>query len=176
MANPQVMILMGSDSDLSTLAECCKELERFGIGFEIHVSSAHRTPAKTEKLVKEAEGRGIKVLVCAAGGAAHLAGVAAAQTTLPVLAVPILMNTLGGADSLYSMVQMPQGIPVGTFAIGKAGAGNAGIFAAQILALSDKAVAEKLKAFKEDMASKVEKKDAELQSKGYAKYIEDHKG
>ena len=173
--NPLVMILMGSDSDLGTMSECCKELERFGIPFEIHVSSAHRTPAKTEKLVKEAEGRGIKVLVCAAGGAAHLAGVAAALTSLPVLAVPILATALAGADSLYSMVQMPQGIPVGTFAIGKAGAGNAGIFAAEIIGLSDSAVAAKLKGFKKEMAEKVEKKDAELQSKGYKKYLEDQK-
>jgi 5-(carboxyamino)imidazole ribonucleotide mutase len=172
----QVLILMGSDSDLGIMAECCKELERFGIGFEIHVSSAHRSPAKTEALVKGAEGRGIKALICAAGGAAHLAGVAAAQTTLPVLAVPIPMSALAGADSLYSMVQMPQGIPVGTFAIGKPGAGNAGIFAAQIIALSDGGVAAKLKAFKKEMAEKVEKKDAELQSKGYKKYVEDQKG
>ena len=172
----RVLILMGSDSDLATMAECCKELERFGFAFEIHVSSAHRTPAKTEKLVKEAEGRGIQVVVCAAGGAAHLAGVAAALTTLPVLAVPILTTALAGADSLYSMVQMPQGIPVGTFAIGKAGAGNAGIFAAEIIGLGDKAVAEKLKAFKKEMADKVEKKDAELQAKGVKKYLEDQKG
>src|ERR1051325_4558053 len=116
MANPQVLILMGSDSDLPVMGEACKELERFGVGFEIHVSSAHRTPEKTEKLVKGAEARGVKVLICAAGGAAHLAGVAAAQTTLPVLAVPIAMSALGGADSLYSMVQMPQGIPVGCLA------------------------------------------------------------
>lgn len=176
MANPQVLILMGSDSDLPTMAEACKELERFGVAFEIHVSSAHRTPEKTEKLVKEAEGRGIKVLICAAGGAAHLAGVAAAQCTLPVLAVPILSPALAGADSLYSMVQMPQGIPVGCLAIGKGGAANAGILAAEILALSDGGIKDKLKAFKKDMAEKVEKKDLDLQSKGYKAYVEGMKG
>lgn len=172
MANPQVLILMGSDSDLPVMAETCRELERFGVGFEVHVSSAHRTPEKTEKLVKEAEGRGIKVLICAAGGAAHLAGVAAAATTLPVLAVPIPTASLAGADSLYSMVQMPQGIPVGCLALGKGGAGNAGILAAQILALGDPALSAKLKAFKKEMADKVEKKDAELQAKGYKAYVE----
>jgi 5-(carboxyamino)imidazole ribonucleotide mutase len=172
MANPQVMILMGSDSDLPVMAETCKELERFGVAFEIHVSSAHRTPQKTEKLVQGAEGRGIKVLVCAAGGAAHLAGVAAAMTTLPVLAVPIPSASLGSADSLYSMVQMPQGIPVGCLAIGKGGAGNAGILAVQILALGDPALAARLKEFKKELAEKVEKKDAELQAKGYKAYVE----
>ncbi len=172
MANPQVLILMGSDSDLGTMSEACKELERFGVPCEIHVSSAHRSPEKTKKLVEEAEGRGVKVLICAAGGAAHLAGVAAAHTILPVLGVPIQTVPLAGADSLYSTVQMPQGIPVGTLAIGKAGAGNAGILAAQIIALSDKDVAAKLKAFKKDLADKVENKDAELQAKGYKAYLE----
>ncbi len=171
----QVMILMGSDSDLGVMAETCKELERFGIGFEIHVSSAHRTPEKTEKLVKGAAGRGFKVLICAAGGAAHLAGVAAAQTTLPVLAVPIAGPSLAGADSLYSMVQMPHGIPVATFAIGKAGAANAGIFAAQLLGLVDKGLSDKLQAYKQDMAAKVESKDADLQSKGYQAYLDSQK-
>jgi 5-(carboxyamino)imidazole ribonucleotide mutase len=166
---------MGSDSDLATMSECCKELERFGVPFEIHVSSAHRSPEKTGKLVSEAAGRGIKVLVCAAGAAAHLAGVAAAHTHLPVLGVPMAGSSLAGADSLYSTVQMPQGMPVGTLAIGKSGAGNAGILATQILALSDPTLAEKLKAFKKDLAEKVEKKDAELQAKGYKKYLDEAK-
>jgi 5-(carboxyamino)imidazole ribonucleotide mutase len=173
--NPLVLILMGSDSDLGTMSECCKELERFGVAFEIHVSSAHRSPEKTKKLVEGAEARGIKVLVCAAGAAAHLAGVAAAHTALPVIGVPMAGSSLAGADSLYSTVQMPQGMPVATVAIGKSGAGNAGILAAQILSLSDKALSDKIKAFKKDLADKVEKKDAELQAKGYKKYLEDAK-
>jgi 5-(carboxyamino)imidazole ribonucleotide mutase len=171
--NPLVLILLGSDSDLGTMSECCKELERFGVPHEIHVSSAHRSPEKTKKLVEGAEARGIKVLVCAAGAAAHLAGVAAAHCALPVIGVPMGGTSLAGADALYSTVQMPQGMPVATVAIGKAGAGNAGILAAQILSLSDKALADKIKAFKKDLADKVEKKDAELQAKGYKKYLED---
>ncbi len=171
----QVLILMGSDSDLATMAECCRELERFGVPFEIHVSSAHRSPDKTQKLVEGAEGRGIKVLICAAGASAHLAGVASAHTPLPVIGVPMAGTSLAGADALYSTVQMPQGMPVATVAIGKAGAGNAGILAAQILSLSDKALAEKIKAFKKDLAGKVEQKDAELQAKGYVKYLSDAK-
>ncbi len=172
----KVMILMGSDSDLSTMAEACKELERFGVGFEMHVSSAHRTPDKTRKLVEEAPGRGFKVFICGAGGAAHLAGVVAAHSILPVIGVPVMGPGLSGADSLYSTVQMPQGIPVATVAIGKGGAGNAGILAAQILALSDPGLAAKLTAFKADLSAKVEKKDAALQTKGYQKYLEDNKG
>src|SRR5689334_15538218 len=132
-SNALVCILMGSDSDLGTMAEACKELERFGVPFEIHVSSAHRTPARTVELVEKAEAQGVKVFICAAGAAAHLAGVVAAHTTRPVIGVPIGTVHLAGADSLYSTVQMPQGIPVATTAIGKAGAGNAGILAAQIL-------------------------------------------
>jgi 5-(carboxyamino)imidazole ribonucleotide mutase len=171
--SPLVLILLGSDSDLATMSECCKELERFGVPHEIHVSSAHRSPGKTKILVEEAEGRGIKVLVCAAGAAAHLAGVAAAHCTLPVIGVPMAGSALAGADSLYSTVQMPQGMPVATVAIGKAGAGNAGILATQILSLSNPSLAEKLKAYKKELAEKVEKKDAELQAKGYKKYLED---
>jgi phosphoribosylaminoimidazole carboxylase PurE protein len=117
----------------------------------------------------------VKVLVCAAGAAAHLAGVAAAHTHLPVIGVPMGGSSLAGADSLYSTVQMPQGMPVATVAIGKSGAGNAGILAAQIIALGDAALSAKIIAFKKELAEKVEKKDAELQSKGYKKYLEESK-
>jgi phosphoribosylaminoimidazole carboxylase PurE protein len=172
MASTHVMILMGSDSDLDPMSEACKELERFGIGFEIHVSSAHRSPEKTRKLVEGAEARGIKVFICGAGASAHLAGVVAAHTALPVIGVPMHGHALSGADALYSTVQMPQGIPVATVAIGRGGAGNAGILAAQILALADPELTAKLKAFKKGLADKVEKKDAELQAKGYVKYLE----
>ena len=170
---PLVMLLMGSDSDLVTMAEACKELDRFEVPYEIHVSSAHRTPARTVELVEKGEAKGVKVFICGAGAAAHLAGVVAAHTTLPVIGVPMPTLHLAGADSLYSTVQMPQGIPVATVAIGKAGAGNAGILAAQILALGDKALAARLKKFKGDLAAKVEKKDASLQKKGVKQYLEE---
>lgn len=168
---PLVCILMGSDSDLSTMAEACGQLERFGVPFEIHVSSAHRSPAKTIATVDRAQAEGVKVFICAAGAAAHLAGVVAAHTALPVIGVPMQTTALAGADSLYSTVQMPQGIPVATVAIGKAGAANAGILATQILALSDSELSAKLKAFKSELAVKVEEKDSALQSKGYKQYL-----
>jgi phosphoribosylaminoimidazole carboxylase PurE protein len=164
---------MGSDSDLGTMSEACKELDRFGVPYEIHVSSAHRSPVRTVELVAKAEAQGVKVFICAAGAAAHLAGVVAGHTACPVIGVPMPTVHLAGADSLYSTVQMPQGIPVATVAIGKAGAGNAGILAAQILAVADKGLAAQLKKFKQELASKVEKKDAALQKKGYAKYLEE---
>ena len=166
-----VMLLMGSDSDLPVMAEACKELERFGVPFEIHVSSAHRTPARTVELVEQGQAAGVKVFICGAGGAAHLAGVVAAHTACPVIGVPMPTMALAGADSLYSTVQMPQGIPVATVAIGKAGAGNAGILAVQILAIGDPALALKLKDFKKDLAEKVTKKDGELQAKGVKAYL-----
>jgi phosphoribosylamine--glycine ligase len=124
------------------------------------VASAHRTPERAARLATEAKDAGIKVLICGAGHAAHLAGVIAAHTTLPVLGVPIDSSALQGLDSLLATVQMPPGIPVSTMAIGKSGAYNAGIFAAQIIGVSDPAVAEKLAAFKKDMAAKVDKKAA----------------
>ena len=169
----QVCILMGSDSDLVTMAETCKELDRFKVSYEVHVSSAHRTPARTIELVTGSEAKGVKVFICAAGAAAHLAGVVAAHTTCPVIGVPMPTLHLAGADSLYSTVQMPQGIPVATVAIGKAGAGNAGILAVQILAVADAGLAKQLHDFKKDLAAKVVKKDTALQEKGYAKYLEE---
>lgn len=168
---PLVMLLMGSDSDLAVMAEACNELDRFGIAHEIHVSSAHRSPARTVELVASGEARGVKVFICGAGAAAHLAGVVAAHTACPVIGVPMPTQHLAGADSLYSTVQMPQGIPVATVAIGKAGAANAGILAAQMLATGDDALKAKLKAFKQDLAAKVEKKDSALQQKGVKGYL-----
>src|SRR5438067_8073545 len=141
---PQVAIVMGSDSDLEIMNECAKSLEGFGVAYEIDVTSAHRAPRKTSKFASEAAARGIKVIIAAAGGAAHLAGVIAAETTLPVIGVPIPSTSLQGLDSLLSIVQMPAGIPVATVAIGKPGATNAGILAAQMLALSDEQIAKKL--------------------------------
>ena len=155
---PLVGILMGSDNDYEIMKETAVALNQFGIPFEMTVSSAHRTPERTAKIVRTAKERGIKILIAGAGAAAHLAGVVAAETTLPVIAVPIDATALNGMDALLAMVQMPAGIPVATMAIGKAGARNAGIFAAQMLAVDDVALSEKLVQFKADMAAGVEAK------------------
>ena len=152
---PLVSILMGSRSDLPTMENCFAQLKEFDIPFEAHALSAHRTPNEVIKLAEEAKDRGIKVIIAAAGGAAHLGGVIASSTTLPVIGVPIQTSALGGMDSLLSTVQMPGGIPVATVAIGKAGAKNAAMLAVQMLALSDEALAKKLEAFKQAMADKV---------------------
>ena len=152
---PLVSILMGSRSDLPTMENCFAQLKEFDIPFEAHALSAHRTPNEVIKLAEEAKDRGIKVIIAAAGGAAHLGGVIASSTTLPVIGVPIQTSALGGMDSLLSTVQMPGGIPVATVAIGKAGAKNAAILAVQMLALSDEALAKKREAFKQAMADKV---------------------
>ncbi|MDT8442098.1 MAG: 5-(carboxyamino)imidazole ribonucleotide mutase [Desulfuromonadales bacterium] len=162
---PQVGILMGSDNDYEIMKEVGLALQQFGIPFEMTVSSAHRTPERTAKYVREARGRGIKVLIAGAGAAAHLAGVVAAETTLPVIAVPIDATALQGLDALLAMVQMPAGIPVATMAIGKAGARNAGLFAAQILATTDDRLAGKLVEFKAEMAAGVVKKSDALQQR-----------
>ncbi len=160
---PLVSIIMGSDSDLEIMNEAAKALDDFGIPYEIDVSSAHRSPARTSEFSRNAESRGIKVIIAGAGGAAHLAGVIAAESTLPVIAVPIASTPLNGLDSLLAMVQMPAGIPVATVAIGKAGATNAGILAAQIIATSDPEVMKKMHAHKEKLAKGVEAKSKKLQ-------------
>ena len=152
---PIVSILMGSRSDLPTMEACFNQLKEFDIPFEAHALSAHRTPNEVIALAEGAKKRGIKVIIAAAGGAAHLGGVIASSTTLPVIGVPIQTSALGGMDSLLSTVQMPGGIPVATVAIGKAGAKNAAILAAQMIALSDDEMAEKMEAFKKAMAEKV---------------------
>jgi len=162
---PLVGILMGSDNDYEIMAESAKVLKQFEIPFEMIVSSAHRTPERTAKYVSEARGRGIRVLIAGAGAAAHLAGVVAAETTLPVIAVPIDATSLKGLDALLAMVQMPAGIPVATMAIGAAGARNAGIFAAQILATDDQDMIDRLVTFKRDMAAGVIKKSEKVQQK-----------
>ena len=164
MANsPIVSIVMGSDSDLEIMREAAKALEDFGIAYEIDVTSAHRSPDRSADFAKNAAARGVRVIIAGAGGAAHLAGVIAAHTTLPVIGVPIT-SVLNGLDSLLSTVQMPAGIPVATVAIGKAGATNAGILAAQILALSDAGLAKKMAAHKNKLAAGVEEKSRKLQS------------
>ena len=152
---PQVCIVMGSKSDLPTMEKAIEMLKEFDVAYEVRVLSAHRTPDETLKLSEEAKDRGIKVFIAGAGGAAHLAGVIASSTTLPVIGVPIQTSALGGLDSLLSIVQMPGGIPVATTAIGNAGAKNAAILAVQMMALSDDCLAEKMVMFKKQQAEKV---------------------
>jgi 5-(carboxyamino)imidazole ribonucleotide mutase len=166
MNKPLVSIVMGSDSDLEIMREAGKALEGFGIAYEIDVTSAHRSPDRTGEYARKASDRGIRVIIAGAGGAAHLAGVIAAHTTLPVIGVPIAATSLNGLDSLLSTVQMPAGIPVATVAIGKPGATNAGILAAQILAVADSAVTEKLHAHKQKLARGVEEKSKKLREQG----------
>jgi len=146
---PLVGILMGSKSDWETMKNVADTLEQFQIGYEKRVLSAHRTPDEALKYAETAEARGLKCIIAGAGGAAHLAGVLAAKTTLPILGVPMQSKALQGLDSLLSIVQMPGGIPVATFAIGNAGATNAALFAVAMLALNDPAIAQKLKQFRE---------------------------
>ena len=155
VANPLVGIVMGSDSDWPVLRACAETLKRFEIPYEARVLSAHRTPDAALDYAASAQDRGMKVLIGAAGGAAHLAGVLAAKTALPVLAVPMPSKHLQGLDSLLAMVQMPGGIPVATFAIGEAGAVNAALFAVAMLALSDPELAKKLADFRTNQSEKV---------------------
>jgi phosphoribosylaminoimidazole carboxylase PurE protein len=163
-ASPLVGILMGSDSDLPTMGEAAKVLREFDIPFEVHVSSAHRTPDRVIRFARDAEKRGLRVLIAGAGGAAHLAGVTAAHTLLPVIGVPMEGGALHGLDALLSTVQMPGGIPVATVAIGKPGARNAGLLAVQILALTDPRLRRDLLAFRRRMSAQVADKDRQLQT------------
>ncbi len=166
MSNPLVSIVMGSDSDLEIMREAGKSLEGFGIEYEIDVTSAHRSPDRTAEFARQAATRGIRVIIAGAGGAAHLAGVIAAHTTLPVIGVPIPSTSLNGMDSLLSTVQMPAGIPVATVAIGKPGATNAGILAAQIIGVADAGIAKKLGVHKDKLAKGVEEKSKKLKESG----------
>ena len=159
-----VSIVMGSDSDLEIMREAGKALEEFGISYEIDVTSAHRSPDRTAEYARGAAKRGVRVIIAGAGGAAHLAGVIAAHTTLPVIGVPSPATSLQGMDSLLATVQMPAGIPVATVAIGKPGATNAGILAAQILGVADSAISSKLDAYKEKLARGVDEKSKKLKS------------
>ena len=153
---------MGSDSDFPVMSEAGKTLAKFGIAYEMEVLSAHRTPARAHEYATTAVKRGLKVVIAAAGAAAHLAGVMAANTTLPVIGVPLASSSLQGLDALLATVQMPGGIPVATMAIDKAGAVNAAIFAAEILATSDPEVAKRLTAYKEELAKSVAEKSARV--------------
>ncbi len=160
---PRVGILMGSDSDLEVMRETEKRLDQFGIVYETRILSAHRTPEKAAQYSATAEQRGLEVIIVGAGAAAHLAGAIAANTTLPVIGIPIDSSSLKGLDALLATVQMPAGIPVATMAIGTAGAANAGILAAQIIARKEPKIAARLIAFKKEMAASVEDKDRKLQ-------------
>ena len=161
---PEVGIVMGSDSDLEIMKAAAEVLDEFDIAYEMTVASAHRSPQRAAEFATGAPQKGMKVIIAGAGHAAHLAGVLAAHTSLPVIGVPIDSSCLQGLDALLATVQMPPGIPVATMAIGKSGARNAGILAVQILATSDPQLSEKLHHFKQDMARQVEQKAAKLKS------------
>lgn len=162
-AAPKVLLMMGSDTDLPTMQEAADILGIFDIPYEMRISSAHRSPVRTMALASEAADRGVKIIIAGAGMAAHLAGVVASKTILPVIGVPMPGGALNGLDALYATVQMPGGIPVATMAIGKAGAKNAALFAVQILALSDQHLASLLQQYRVEMDKDLEQKDADLQ-------------
>jgi len=158
MAQPKVAIMMGSDSDLKVMNEAGNCLQDFNVPYEIKILSAHRTPKDTINYAGAAKKRGIEIIIAGAGGAAHLAGVVAAHTLIPVIGVPMETQYLKGIDSLFSTVQMPAGVPVGCMAIGKAGAKNAALFALEVLALSDNKINKKLQAFRKKQEKKVREK------------------
>ena len=166
---PVVGIVMGSDSDLPVMAKAGKMLDDLQVPYEMTIVSAHRTPDRLTEYAKNAAGRGIRVIIAGAGGAAHLPGMVAAQTVLPVIGVPVQTKALGGIDSLYSIVQMPPGIPVATVAIN--GALNAGLLAAKILAVTDEALTERVAAYAEGLREMVETKAEKLETVGYEKYL-----
>ena len=170
---PVVGIIMGSDSDLPVMKEAAKILDEFQIEYELTVVSAHRTPQRLYNYAQEAEEKGLEVIIAGAGGAAHLPGMVAAVTSLPVIGVPVKTSKLSGLDSLYSIVQMPGGVPVATVAIN--GAKNAGLLAIQILGTSDKKLRLKYKDYKKDMSEKVEGIADELESIGYQEYLKKKK-
>ena len=160
MKRPSVAIIMGSDSDLPVMSEAAKVLDENGVLFELKILSAHRSPDDVARFAKSARSKGFKMIIAGAGGAAHLAGVIASHTTLPVIGVPMETKELKGIDSLFSTVQMPSGVPVATVSIGKAGAKNAGILALQILSLNDKALEKRLAELKKDLVIAIRKKNA----------------
>ena len=162
MGETLVGVVMGSDSDWPVMSECCSMLQELGVAWEVSVVSAHRTPEKAMKYARDAAGRGLRVLIAGAGGAAHLAGALAANSMLPVIGVPLDPSGTGGLDALLSTAQMPAGIPVATVAVGKAGARNAAILAAQIIALSDDEIGRKLAAQREKMRASVDEKTKKI--------------
>ncbi|MGY8769373.1 MAG: 5-(carboxyamino)imidazole ribonucleotide mutase [Pirellulales bacterium] len=163
-SQPKVGIIMGSDSDWPKIKKAAAALEEFGVPYEVRVMSAHRTPHAVGEYAMTAIDRGLQVIIAAAGGAAHLAGVVAAHTTLPVIGLPVPTPELGGMDSLLATVQMPGDVPVASMAVGMGGPRNSGLFAVQIMALSDTDLAAKLVQFKQDLVGKIEAKDAALRA------------
>jgi 5-(carboxyamino)imidazole ribonucleotide mutase len=170
MSQPLIGIIMGSDSDLPTMQAAIAVCEEFGVPCEVEIVSAHRTPERMVEYAKEAHIRGLKVIIAGAGGAAHLPGMVAAMTVLPVIGVPVQTKTLQGVDSLYSIVQMPAGIPVATVAIGNAK--NAGLLAVQILGSHDSELFAKLQAYRQSLTEMVQQKQAELNRVGYQQYLQ----
>ena len=170
--SPQVGIIMGSDSDLPVMQEAAKVLEEFGIASEVTIVSAHRTPERLVEYGKNAEARGLKVIIAGAGGAAHLPGMTAAFTALPVIGVPVMTKAMKGIDSLLSIAQMPPGIPVATVAVN--GAKNAGILAAKIIGAGDSTVREKVAAYMQQMDADVRAKAEKLEDMGYEAYLSQH--
>lgn len=168
---PVVGIVMGSDSDLKVMQDAAIVLDELGVKYEMVIISAHRTPERAEEYARTAAERGLKVIIAGAGKAAHLAGVLAAYTPLPIIGIPILTSSLGGADSLYSMVQMPGGVPVAVVALN--GAKNAGILAAQMIATGDLEMRERVVQFKEDMKTAVNQKSAKLEDLGFQAYLKE---
>lgn len=168
-SKPLIGIIMGSDSDLSVMQEAAKILDEFQIVYELTVVSAHRTPERMVHYAQTAKTRGLKVIIAGAGGAAHLPGMTAALTSLPVIGVPIQTKTLSGIDSLYSIVQMPAGVPVATVAIN--GAKNAGILAAEIIGTFDEKISQQIEQYKKDLKQQVETKAKKLEVEGYKKYL-----
>ena len=171
MSKPLIGIIMGSDSDLPVMSAAALMCEEFGIAFELDIVSAHRTPEKLVEYSKSAEERGLKVIIAGAGGAAHLPGMVASETVLPVIGVPIRSSSLDGMDSLLSIVQMPGGVPVATVAIN--GAKNAGILAAQIIGAGDSALRKKIAHYKSEMKAQVDAKSEKLQKIQYKQYLKE---
>jgi len=172
----EVGIILGSDSDLPKVKDCFKILDEFNVDYEVIVSSAHRTPEKTMEWVRNARKSGKKLIIAVAGGAAHLPGVVASHTTLPVLGIPIESNIAGGLDSILSILQMPSGIPVATMPAGKAGGSNAALFALNILSVTNESVEEKLASYRKEMQVKIENKNKEMNELGLYDYIKKIEG
>lgn len=171
-----VGVILGSDSDLPKVRDCFEILDQFAVDYEVIVSSAHRSPEQTVEWVQNASGRGLKVIIAVAGGAAHLPGVVAAQTILPVLGVPVETNIAGGLDSILSILQMPAGIPVATMPTGKSGGANAALFAISILAVGDKNLSEKLINYRKKMETKISEKNRSIKEMGLMNYIDKLEG
>ncbi|NMB41701.1 MAG: 5-(carboxyamino)imidazole ribonucleotide mutase [Firmicutes bacterium] len=165
----KVSVVLGSDSDLPVMSQCFHALEKFQLPFEVLISSAHRLPEETADFAKNAAAKGIDVIIAGAGGAAHLAGIIAALTPLPVIAVPLCSSPLQGVDALFAAVQMPRGIPVATVAVD--GAYNAGVLAAQIIGIKDPSIRKKIIAYKEELATRVKAKNQQLQQIGYEEVL-----